>query len=697
MGIALTAARRGLRRVVRPVVTASILTAVAGIVWTPAAIAATAAATHLVVSVPKTVAAGTGVTIKVTAETATGKVATTYTGTVAIQSSDPQFVQVYASTLTKGKGTFASGLFTVGTQTISASDTVHPTISGNSGPIDVVRPSAIVVDVTGSPLKDVTASPESVSPSFSEGTTNYVLTCPTETGNHIAFTLATTTGGEIAVGTTSGSSITVTETLMADQALVLHAPVQGGTYRSFWFRCLPPGFPSLQTTISRPPPPGWILTGAGKANHYVMVLTNTGTPVWWRSTGSFTAANLQVLQNDDLGWGWGFTNDNLFYDLNTGKTQDLATNAHELQQLPDGDYLSTNSVPLSGVNLSGIGLGTNQTISDCEIQEYTPQLQLVWSWSAYTHVSPDESVLPTYSQGEWDVYHCNSIAADPSSPDPTTPNLLVSMRDTSAVYYVINPEAPSDPGEVAWKLGGVAPLAGTPDAGAKHYVVTGDPDGGFVAQHDARFGPTGEITVFDDGSAQNGSATCTHAARGVQFWLHPSKSTATVTWQYTDPSGLCATFEGSFRRYDGGKDNLIGWGSGTGDFISEVNQQGQPILTINSQDGLDNYRAIKATPTALSLSQLREDMGGTPPKITGMAPSAGPDAGGTVITVSGTGFTQATSVKVGSVPASYTVNSDTSLTVTVPAAARSGRVEIKVTNTFGTSATVPAARFTYTG
>jgi hypothetical protein len=663
---------------------------------TPAG-ATTGVATHLVVSTPKTLAEGTGITVKVTAETATDTVATTYTGTVDVTSSDPEFVQTYASTLRKGKGTFASGLFTPGDQTITAKDTVHPSISGSSV-VDVVRPSAVVVDVTGSPLGDVTASPEPVTPPFSQSATNYVLYCPSEAGNKLTFTLSAVAGGTITAGGKSGAAVTLSEKLMADQALVLDALVTGGKKRAYWIRCLPPGFPVLQSTVSKTPPPGWILTGTGKDNHYVIVLSNVGTPVWWRSTGQFTAANLLVLEHDDLGWGWGFTDENIIYDLDTGATQELGTNAHELQQLPDGDYLSTYSVPLSGVNLTGIGLGTNQTIGNCEMQEYTPQLQLVWTWSAYTHVSPDESTLPTFSDGEWDVYHCNSIAADPNSADPTNPNLLLSMRDTSGVYYVVNPEAATDPGQVLWKLGGVAPIAGTPDANAKHYVVTGDADNGFVAQHDARFQATGQISVFDDGSPPQDSSTCSHAARGVEFSLDPTTLAATVTWQYTAPSGKCATYEGSFRRYDDGNDNMIGWGSATGDFISEVNATGQPILTVSSPQGLDNYRAVKVAPTSVDIDQLRQDMGGLAPEVTGVSPATGSVTGGTVVTLTGDGFTQASGVRFGTLPASsFTVNSDTSITVTSPPASVPGKVNVKVTNTAGTSLKNKKAKFTYTG
>lgn len=660
--------------------------------------ASTEAATHLVVSTPTTLALGTGIFIKVTAETATDKVATTYTGTVAISSTDPLFVPVTPSTLTKGKGTFYSALSTAGDQTVTATDTVHSSIDGVSAPIDVERPPAIDVQVSGAPLGSVTATPLAVTPAFSPRTTNYVLACPDETGNQVNFNLKGATGQTISAGGETGPSITLPETLQADQAVAIAAPSANGKKGDtwFWFRCLPPDFPVLQTTVTKTPPPGWLLTGTGggTSDHYSIIMTSTGVPVWWRSTGQYDAANLEVLQTHTLAWGLGFVEHQFLYNLNSGTTQELSTNPHDLYQLPDGDLLALVWEAKPGFTLTAIGDGTNQTIEDCVVAEFNPQLKEVWSWDAATHVSPDESTLATESQGVWTVFHCNSIDPDPTSANPTNPNLLLSMRNTSGVYYFVNPMAETSPGKVLWKLGGVAPLSGTPDASAQHFVVTGDPEGGFYAQHDARFQPNGQISLFDDASAPLASSTCEHAARGVEFYLHRKASTATVTWQYSVPTGECATFEGSFRRYDNGNDNLIAWGAGTGDFISEVNKNGQPFLTISAATG-DNYRVLKVGPTTLDINQLRQDMGGVVPAVAGVSPSSSSVTGGTTVTLTGHGFTQASHVYFGAVLAThFTVTSDESLVATVPPGA-AGSVRVRVVNAAGESRPGTGSKFTY--
>ena len=48
--------------------------------------------------------------------------------------------------------------------------------------------------------------------------------------------------------------------------------------------------------------------------------------------------------------------------------------------------------------------------------------------------------------------------------------------------------------------------------------------------------------------------------------------------------------------------------------------------------------------------------------MTGISVAIGPASGGTIVTITGTGFTNATSVAFGAAGASFTVNSDSSIT-----------------------------------
>jgi hypothetical protein len=83
------------------------------------------------------------------------------------------------------------------------------------------------------------------------------------------------------------------------------------------------------------------------------------------------------------------------------------------------------------------------------------------------------------------------------------------------------------------------------------------------------------------------------------------------------------------------------------------------------------------------------------PAVTGFSPSSGPEAGGTLVTLAGTGFTGATAVHFGATEASgVTVVNDTTITATSPPGA--GAVDVTVTTPQGTSASSSADQFTFT-
>ncbi len=85
------------------------------------------------------------------------------------------------------------------------------------------------------------------------------------------------------------------------------------------------------------------------------------------------------------------------------------------------------------------------------------------------------------------------------------------------------------------------------------------------------------------------------------------------------------------------------------------------------------------------------------PVVDELQPNHGPEAGGTAVTILGSGFTGATAVKFGLLEAeSFTVNSDISITaVSPPQGGQWGVANVTVTTPDGTSAVVPQDRFGY--
>lgn len=89
-----------------------------------------------------------------------------------------------------------------------------------------------------------------------------------------------------------------------------------------------------------------------------------------------------------------------------------------------------------------------------------------------------------------------------------------------------------------------------------------------------------------------------------------------------------------------------------------------------------------------------------PPEVESVSPDHGPLSGGTSVTITGSGFTEATAVKFGFADAeSFTIESDTEVTAVAPkaeGAVGEGHVaDVTVTGPGGTSHKVPADRFAY--
>ncbi|MFE2873735.1 IPT/TIG domain-containing protein [Embleya sp. NPDC059259] len=84
------------------------------------------------------------------------------------------------------------------------------------------------------------------------------------------------------------------------------------------------------------------------------------------------------------------------------------------------------------------------------------------------------------------------------------------------------------------------------------------------------------------------------------------------------------------------------------------------------------------------------------PAVTSISPNSGPEAGGTVVTVTGSNLAGATGVTFGpGRPATSFACTATSCTVTAPPGPGAGQVDVRVSTAGGTSASVPADRYTY--
>src|SRR5205823_11430761 len=106
--------------------------------------------------------------------------------------------------------------------------------------------------------------------------------------------------------------------------------------------------------------------------------------------------------------------------------------------------------------------------------------------------------------------------------------------NTDAVYRI-----DKSTGGIIWKMGGNSIAAD----GTRVLAITGDPEGAFHAQHDARFQPNGGISLYD-----NQSWDPSLAARGVEYSIDTVTGTAALVWSYQSPDDHNSGATGSFRR-----------------------------------------------------------------------------------------------------------------------------------------------------
>jgi hypothetical protein len=186
-----------------------------------------AASVFVVSGFPSTVAQEVSGSFTVTAEDPYGNSATGYNGTIHFTSSDSQAILPADATLTSGTGSFSATLETVGTQSITATDTTMPTLTGSESNIQVV------------PLSFKVSFQSSVS---AGRTAEFQVWAVDPSGNVV-------TGYSGTVHVTSSDSQATIELPYTTQAFILPANVNlSGGYGQFYVTFNTVGYQSITVT-----------------------------------------------------------------------------------------------------------------------------------------------------------------------------------------------------------------------------------------------------------------------------------------------------------------------------------------------------------------------------------------------------------------------------------------------------------------
>jgi IPT/TIG domain len=176
---------------------------------------------------------------------------------------------------------------------------------------------------------------------------------------------------------------------------------------------------------------------------------------------------------------------------------------------------------------------------------------------------------------------------------------------------------------------------------------------------------------------------CGGSGRGGGYHSTTYSAWVGVTWDFTGAVVSSAVLPSAPTNLDPTFAALDAHGNEVSNLLTTVN-----VLPANCTVGNTSYCTYRAV---LSLAPSFV----SPPRITSVSATTGPAAGGTSVTITGTGLTGATSVLFGGNPAaSYSVASDTSITAVTPATA-AGTVDVNVTTAGGTSSPYASDQFTF--
>jgi hypothetical protein len=432
-----------------------------------------------------------------------------------------------------------------------------------------------------------------LSPTFSAAVSDYAVACPDHAKTRVSTTGSATTviGGKQFPGRTN-----VRVPLVPGQSL----KITGGG-RSYFIRCLASDFPAYVSTVKgKPQTTGLLVTPSlsfnASAGNYIVVFDPHGVPVWWYRDAN-VPIDAKFFGASTIGWASGSSSARggifEFRGLDgslqhTVGSASLVMDEHDIQRLPNGNYLGIIYVPRDGVDLSRWGLSAQSRITDNVIIEVNAKNEIVWSWSVADHIDVEAENVKWRDQSP-DVIHMNSIQYFGNH------EIIFSARHLDAVYDIDKPS-----GAVLWKLGGT-PTAQSLTAVHDPYAGV-NPPGLFSGQHDARIVAGGNLTLQDNGTRQ------ARAIRALRFSIDTRSRTATELEQLTDARsngpGLCC----------GGVDRLAGnwlasWGAAT--YVTELTPRGVPVLTISYSP----YFSYRVAPVPATIAALRHGMDARVPPL----------------------------------------------------------------------------------
>lgn len=367
-----------------------------------------------------------------------------------------------------------------------------------------------------------------------------------------------------------------------------------GARRRFHVRCLPDDFPAYSFRRIRSGGPEYFFMQL--PNGYAAAFDRNGVPVWWLQVDGF-ADDVKLLSDGTVSLNaaptvGAQTGEFDIYSLRgellrTVGAGDL-TDVHDLLLRPNGNYVVGVQDWRFGVDTSAFNGYSDRGTIDYDIQELTPEGDLVRSWSSADHIGLDQTPDRWWEEFTspdsllFDVSHWNAVSYEGHY-------MYLSFRHLDAIYKVDRRT-----GEVVWKLGGL-------DA-PESLEVKNDPQADYPlgGQHDVRALADGTVTVFNNRTDLDPAVPSAQRYR-IDEATGTARLVENITDKKTPTSGCC----GSARRLSTG-DWLIAWGGFSG-FVGGYRPDGRVAFRLRTPGGF-TYRAQPVDEGVLDPGRVRRAM-----------------------------------------------------------------------------------------
>ena len=299
---------------------------------------------------------------------------------------------------------------------------------------------------------------------------------------------------------------------------------------------------------------------------------------------------------------------------------------HEVQQLPNGNYISfvpifqsgpiaqgdwTNSFQDLGYEADGVTIEFPWLAQ--RIVEWDKDTgQELWSWNAFDYIDMNqydkqaELWWDAYISGRFDWLHSNSFYFDESESA-----IYISIRHLNQITKIAYPS-----GEIIYSIG----LSEEFDTGSEHNICN---DLRFSWQHHVQLIEDGDLLFFDNGNLSRELLGDEYRTSRIRKIKVNDDLTCDISWQYDLPENLYGHGTGSVQLLD--NDNYLIYTQGGYEDCSifELSQNNEILWTAEASDPTSSiYRAYKIPsmyPDAFSLTVngLTQDFTGSIVELSG--------------------------------------------------------------------------------